>query len=264
MHDTGKSISERNYFNYIFKMCCYVRMDKAHCVAKVPVISKWNSEIPDVDNVGMKIFFFVFFWYISAIWGHIFIAKRSVLINLRFLLPRGSAASSHRCCSIPAANEERQSAFLLPPVISTSSPLPLSSRADGAFIICMCPAPLPLLCSDVVPSLSNLPTHSSLCYWPGPAAALSFFCSTQTKRDFKTCVLSLFFWVKTVVRSGASKFRATKGAEEHRRLSRGDCQFWACAFSLKILFCGGQALFGSVLYICYFMVPLSETNVRVK
>lgn len=111
--------------------------------------------------------------------------------------------------------------------------LPLSSTADQSFIICMWLASLTLLSSDPILLVSNLPAHSCLWYWPIAGTALSFF--VQYKRKYiSKLVFYLSFWIRSVVRNGGSKSWATKGADEHRRLSRRDCQFWAGALNVKI------------------------------
>lgn len=124
--------------------------------------------------------------------------------------------------------------FLLSSLISTSVPLPLSSTADQSFIICMWLASLTLLSSDPILLVSNLPTHSFLWYWPLAMTALSFFVRHK-RTDISKLVFYLSFWIRTAVRNRGSKFWATKGADEHRRLSRRDCQFWAGALNLKII-----------------------------
>lgn len=81
--------------------------------------------------------------------------------------------------------------------------------------------------------VSNLPAHSFLWYWPIAGTALSFFVQYKRK-DISKLVFYLSFWIRSVVRNGGSKSWATKGADEHRRLSRRDYQFWAGTLNVKI------------------------------
>lgn len=283
----GKNISEWNDFNYIFKMCCYVRRDKAQYVAKPPVISKWNSKILDVDNVGMKIYFGRFLVYLGFLRTHIYCKMLS--IN-KSAFPAGEAAPQKFFSQFPSLllplPLRRGSALQHPRQLTRSSNI--WSGAHIVHLVCSFPhwsAPLlpfpspPLLISlsssacawllfpssRVIPSLQSLICpHTALCATGRYLPPLWAFSVPQKRKDISKLVFYLSFWVKTVVRNRGSKFWATKGADEHRRLSRRDCQFWAGALNLKMCFCGRQALFGSVLYICYFIVLLSETNVCVK